>query len=209
MRRFLVMGLALAARLWSGDSTAPSKTDVKAPAAFHAQAETPGVTTDAAVERWWTTLADDELNRLITRAVKNNLDLQLAGERLLETRGSRRIARADLLPSVDGSVSAQRIRGGLSNELARLHSLAGLHFGLAGRAGALLEREHQPGWFEPARPQRRRQIIVMHIEFAREGLNGNMAAVPHRVRLHGGWPRPFHVRPPHFGLRVIAGFFGV
>src|ERR1017187_769552 len=104
---------------------------------------------------------------------------------------------------------AQRIRGGLSDEVASRDPVAGLHFGQAGRAGALFERQQQPTGFEPARPQRRRQIIVMHVEFPGEGLDWDMAAIPHRVRLHGGRSRPFHVRPPHLGLRVVAGFFGV
>jgi len=67
---------------------------------------------------------------------------------------------------------AQRIRGGLSDELASRDPVAGLHFGQAGRAGALFERQQQPTGFEPARPQRRWKIIVMHVEFAREGLDG-------------------------------------
>src|SRR5208337_5297782 len=42
----------------------------------------------------------------------------------------------------------QRIRGRLRNELAGGDPLAYLHFRLAGRAGALLERQHQPTGFE-------------------------------------------------------------
>ena len=48
---------------------------------------------------------------------------------------------------------AQRIRGGLGHELARRDPVAGFHLGLAGRAGALLERQHQPARFEAARPR--------------------------------------------------------
>jgi NodT family efflux transporter outer membrane factor (OMF) lipoprotein len=62
-------------------------------------------------EEWWRKLADPELDRLIERAVQNNLDLQLSTQRVLEARAARGIVRADLLPSAGQSVSFQRLRG--------------------------------------------------------------------------------------------------
>src|SRR6476661_8026158 len=85
------------------------------PQAFEAQLETAGTTAQPAEEKWWRTLADPELDRLIASAVKNNLDLQLATRRLLEARASRRISRADLAPSVGSSASVQRLRGGFQD----------------------------------------------------------------------------------------------
>ncbi len=55
------------------------------------------------------------LTSLIREAVRNNLDIQLAQERVLESRAERRVARAGLLPSVNNTDSFQRIRGGFEN----------------------------------------------------------------------------------------------
>jgi len=65
-------------------------------------------------ETWWTTLGDPELNSLMARAVAANLDVKLAGERLLEARASRLVSRSALLPTVEGSDSLQRVRGGVN-----------------------------------------------------------------------------------------------
>ena len=62
-------------------------------------------------EKWWHTLADPQLDRLIERAVQNKLDLQLSTQRILQARAARGVARADLLPSAGQSVSFQRLRG--------------------------------------------------------------------------------------------------
>ena len=79
-------------------------------------AHSAAVSGQPAEEKWWHTLADPELDRLIERAVQNNLDLQLSTQRLLEARASRGIVRADLLPSAGQSVSFQRLRGRFPEE---------------------------------------------------------------------------------------------
>ncbi len=66
---------------------------------------------------WWTTLNDPELSALIDRAVRANLDLKIASSRILEARATRRITRADLLPTVESRDSIQRVRGGLTSGL--------------------------------------------------------------------------------------------
>src|SRR6185312_16883765 len=38
------------------------------------------------VERWWTTFNDPELDSLVRRAVRANLDIQLASERIVQAR---------------------------------------------------------------------------------------------------------------------------
>lgn len=65
-------------------------------------------------ETWWTTLQDPELDALVKRAVAANLDVKLAGERLLEARAARSISKSALLPSVESSDSVQRVRGGFN-----------------------------------------------------------------------------------------------
>lgn len=75
---------------------------------------------ESALARWWTTLRDAKLDSLVERALASNLDVKLAGERLLEARASRRLARADLLPTVQNSESFQRVRGGFNQGIIRV-----------------------------------------------------------------------------------------
>jgi len=82
------------------------------PVQFHSQAA--GASADPAVEQWWRSFHDAELDSLIGRAVRANLDLKIAASRLLEARAARGVARAGLLPSVETSDSPQRVRGGLT-----------------------------------------------------------------------------------------------
>ena len=67
------------------------------------------VSTDLA--GWWTTFDDPTLNRLIDRAVAQNLDLREAALRIFEARAQRCIVRADLLPQItqDGSYSYSKL----------------------------------------------------------------------------------------------------
>lgn len=60
---------------------------------------------------WWTTFDDPTLNRLIDRAVAQNLDLREAALRIFEARAQRCTVRADLLPQIqqDGSYSYSKL----------------------------------------------------------------------------------------------------
>jgi NodT family efflux transporter outer membrane factor (OMF) lipoprotein len=87
------------------------------PARFHSEA--PGINMDPAVERWWSTFKDPQLDSLIQRAVGANLDVKIAASRLMEARAARGVARAGLLPSVESSDSLQRVRGGLTAGIFR------------------------------------------------------------------------------------------
>jgi NodT family efflux transporter outer membrane factor (OMF) lipoprotein len=98
-----------------GPKYEPPKVSV--PDAFHQQSATPGTDTAAAASDWWTMLGDPELNSLIDRAVKANLDLKVASSRILEARAARRVTRADLLPSVTSTNTIERTRGGLTQGL--------------------------------------------------------------------------------------------
>src|SRR6516225_5576472 len=59
------------------------------------------------VEQWWTTFNDPQLDSLIRRAVRSNLNLQIAGERIRQARANLGIATAGFFPVVnaDGSLS--------------------------------------------------------------------------------------------------------
>ena len=62
------------------------------------------------VAAWWENFQDSELDSLIERAVRSNLDLRIAQARVREARAQYRIASADLWPTVDGSSSYARQR---------------------------------------------------------------------------------------------------
>jgi multidrug efflux system outer membrane protein len=62
------------------------------------------------VAQWWTSFNDPQLASLVDRAVKGNLDIQLAAARLKEARAARGVARSALFPSIGAGVAATRNR---------------------------------------------------------------------------------------------------
>lgn len=60
--------------------------------------------------RWWESFNDPVLTELIDTAERNNLDLRLAAERVLEARAINRGATAGLWPELSGSLGAGRSR---------------------------------------------------------------------------------------------------
>ena len=69
-----------------------------------------GVSTEKPAADWWNSFHDEELTRLIRRAVANNLDLRLAAARVDEARAARGIAKSAFYPSVGVTTSAERLR---------------------------------------------------------------------------------------------------
>lgn len=59
---------------------------------------------------FWQNFHDAQLDSLVQRALKANVDIRTAGANLRESRALGRFADANLLPSVDLSVGAARIR---------------------------------------------------------------------------------------------------
>jgi NodT family efflux transporter outer membrane factor (OMF) lipoprotein len=57
---------------------------------------------------WWKNFHDSELDSLIDRAVRSNLDLRIAQARVSQARAQYGIASADLWPTIDGSGSYSR-----------------------------------------------------------------------------------------------------
>ncbi|HZZ42921.1 MAG TPA: efflux transporter outer membrane subunit [Tepidisphaeraceae bacterium] len=61
-----------------------------------------GPTTQPALNQlWWRRFNDPELNSLVVRAARSNLDVKLAAARVREARALRRLAGADEYPTVD------------------------------------------------------------------------------------------------------------
>jgi NodT family efflux transporter outer membrane factor (OMF) lipoprotein len=63
------------------------------------------------VVQWWQTFNDPELNSLIDRAVKNNLDLRNAESRLLQARAQRGVVGSELWPQINADGGYQHARG--------------------------------------------------------------------------------------------------
>jgi NodT family efflux transporter outer membrane factor (OMF) lipoprotein len=68
----------------------------------------PYVTGDAVDPAWWTSFNDPELSQLESQAVAQNLDLQIATQRLLEAEAQAQITGAALYPSLAGAASYTR-----------------------------------------------------------------------------------------------------
>ena len=88
------------------------------PAAFAAQMNTPtsarssvaGATpVDLAI--WWRSLNDPELDSLVERAVKSNLDIEMALDRLQQARSYEAVVLGYALPEVDASGAAAKGTG--------------------------------------------------------------------------------------------------
>ena len=83
---------------WYGSATAPASQPASQPASGHSTqpAATLPQLSPAQLARWWEAFNDPTLSSLVERAVKSNLDLQLAQSRLVQARAARWIA-ADAL----------------------------------------------------------------------------------------------------------------
>jgi len=69
------------------------------------------------LNQWWKTFNDPALNRLIDRAVNNNLDLKVATARVYEARAQRGVQIAGLFPtaSANGTYTRMRTSGSTLN----------------------------------------------------------------------------------------------
>jgi NodT family efflux transporter outer membrane factor (OMF) lipoprotein len=79
------------------------------PPGFKAQAEPNAGAADLAA--WWRALNDQELNKLVDKAVKSNLDLQIALDRLQQARTYEAVVVGHALPEIDASAAAGRGTG--------------------------------------------------------------------------------------------------
>ena len=66
--------------------------------------------TDTDLASWWRGFGDPELDKLVNRAVAQNLDVEMAAARIREARAREVVAGAAALPQVDAQASASRQR---------------------------------------------------------------------------------------------------
>src|SRR5580704_19311743 len=72
---------------------------------------------------WWRALNDEELDSLVDRAVKSNLDLEIALDRLQQARTYETVVLGHALPDVDASAAAAK---GTGNDLTKGRADQGL-----------------------------------------------------------------------------------
>ena len=80
--------------------------DANAPAGWVGTKNT--TSPDAMLLKWWTEFNDANLTSLIERAMKSNLDLKQAEERIRQARASRGVAAAGFWPTADVTGSSTR-----------------------------------------------------------------------------------------------------
>src|SRR5258708_5147927 len=84
-------------------------------------ASVPSRTVEGAVDlAWWKSFRDAQLSSLIERLVAQNLDLQTAAERVIQSVAQRQIAAAQGLPHIDGQSSTTYNRQSLNGTLSLL-----------------------------------------------------------------------------------------
>jgi len=88
-------------------------------------AAAPGTATPEAVDlaTWWRALEDPELDSLVDRAIKSNLDLEIALDRLQQARTEEAVVAGHALPEVDAGGSEAR---GTGTDLGRGRSAQSL-----------------------------------------------------------------------------------
>jgi len=107
----VVIGLILSGCVSVGPNY--TKVEPDAPIKWHTELAGGLTTKDFQPETlacWWAALNEPELESLVERAVKGNLDLKNACARIREARALRGISRAGLFPTLDAGGSAIRSR---------------------------------------------------------------------------------------------------
>ncbi|MBV9990331.1 MAG: efflux transporter outer membrane subunit [Alphaproteobacteria bacterium] len=106
MRRAIL----LAALACAGCTVGPDyrKPEIAVPQQFRA-APAPASAAPADLSRWWTQFDDAQLQSLVERALKSNLDLQSAASRVREAREQEIVAGAAGLPQVNANGAAAHL----------------------------------------------------------------------------------------------------
>jgi outer membrane protein, multidrug efflux system len=119
IRNLILMGVIILVALIAARPSAAKVTPPKlviAPSIFHEnKISTSNPVVATVPTEWWTIFADPALNTLITRAQKNNSNIQEAVARLSQARAQLRGAQAAQLPQVAIGGNASRQTGPLIN----------------------------------------------------------------------------------------------
>src|SRR5260370_259078 len=112
MRRSSWTSFVISTLLLAGCAVGPNykRPQVAVPRQWTVAAARGTAATPIEKDDWWSSFQDPELNSLVERSAKQNLDLKLALERVQEARAARGVARSGYFPSIDGAASATRNR---------------------------------------------------------------------------------------------------
>src|SRR6267143_472070 len=112
MRRSSWTSFVISTILLAGCAVGPNykRPQVAVPTQWTVAAARGTAATPIEKDDWWSSFQDPELNSLVERSAKQNLDLKLALERVQEARAARGVARSGYFPSIDGAASATRNR---------------------------------------------------------------------------------------------------
>lgn len=104
--------LTLLAGLLAGCTVGPNyrPPDTPLPPSYAEPHASAGLS-DVDLASWWTAFGDPELDKLVSRAIAQNLDVENAAARIREARAQERVAGAGTLPEVsaNSSVTHERI----------------------------------------------------------------------------------------------------
>jgi NodT family efflux transporter outer membrane factor (OMF) lipoprotein len=131
IKRLAILGMALALcacaagpNYYAPQPDTPPKFAAEPNRSPNAAAEgAPAAGAPVDLAAWWKTLNDKELDSLVERAVRSNLDLQIALDRLQQARTYEAVVLGHALPEVDATAGAGR---GTGSDLARGRAEQGL-----------------------------------------------------------------------------------
>ncbi len=98
------------------------RPDLKLTAAYQSPPATTAATAPAPIETWWDSFNDPVLVRVVERASAQNLDLEQARARILQSRAVARAAGAALAPRLDAAGAAARSSQSLLTPLGEIGS---------------------------------------------------------------------------------------
>jgi NodT family efflux transporter outer membrane factor (OMF) lipoprotein len=142
LRNSLLLSVAICGLSLGGCAVGPNyhQPDIKLPDSFAAGKKDDAKDTTAkdndkkkepAIDaaRWWESLHDEELNKLIERAIKGNLSLEMALDRLQQAREEEAVALGGVLPTASANAGFGR---GTGSDLTRGRADAALRGGIDG-----------------------------------------------------------------------------
>lgn len=115
MRRTSLWGLCAALLLLAGCTVGPNykRPVVNVPGTYRGGDETRSNAPDAASlgdERWWTVFQDEQLQKLVRTALKQNFDVRIAATRVLQAQEQLIITRSNQFPFVSGGPAVSGVR---------------------------------------------------------------------------------------------------
>jgi NodT family efflux transporter outer membrane factor (OMF) lipoprotein len=102
----LILGFALAGCTVGPDYQSPEIGEAPRRSAPDGGEGAAQVVDDAVDLAWWKSFRDDQLSSLVERLAGQNLDLQTAAERVIQSVAQRRVAASAGLPHIEGQSSA-------------------------------------------------------------------------------------------------------